>query len=111
VGQQIADRHNPSRQLKVNEDGSIDTNAVIIDSDGNTILSAFNTNDIEEASTTITYIGSENQTGAWYIKKIDTTSGNVFSHATVTNNAAYTTYDTAWAARASLVYANYGDVF
>lgn len=26
MGQQISDRYNPSRQLKVNEDGSIDTN-------------------------------------------------------------------------------------
>jgi len=31
VGEQISDRHNPSRQLKVNEDGSIDVNTTGID--------------------------------------------------------------------------------
>ena len=71
----------------------------------------YNTNDIEEASATITYIGLQDKNGNWYVKKIDTSSGNSFGHATIINNVSYTTYTTAWAARASLVYGDYGDVF
>ena len=117
MGEQISDRYNQSRQLKVNEDGSIDTNSL---NNGQVISSTnplpteiikYNTNDIEEVSSTICYIGSEDKNGNWSIKHIDTTSGAVFSYATVTNNDAYTTYDTAWTARASLVYENYGDAF
>lgn len=71
----------------------------------------YNTNDIEEASATLTYIGMEDKNGNWYIKKIDTSSGNSFAHATVTNNSSYTDYDTAWTNRATLTYENYGDAF
>lgn len=71
----------------------------------------YSTNDIEEASATVTYLGFENRDGDWYVKKIDTSSGNSFSHATVTNNSSYLTYDTAWAARGSLVYENFKEAF
>lgn len=73
--------------------------------------SEYVTNDIEEASATITYIGAENLAGSWYVKKIDTSSGTVFGHASVKNNSSYSTYDSAWTARASLTYQNFGDAF
>lgn len=73
--------------------------------------SRFNTNDIEEASSTVTYIGLESSNNKWWIKKIDTSSGNSFQHASVTNNSSYTDYDTAWTNRATLTYENYGDAF
>ena len=71
----------------------------------------YNTNDIEEASSTVTYIGMEDKNGNWSIKQINTITGAVFSYATVLNNVSYTTYDSAWTARASLTYENYGDAF
>lgn len=74
-------------------------------------LDKFQTNEIEEASATITYIGAENKAGTWYIKKIDTTSGTVFSHATQANNGGTTTYTTAWTNRASLTYGDYSEAF
>jgi len=105
------------RSWDINDDGSGKVNLFF---DGQYIGSTnplpindikYNTNDIEEASSTITYIGAEDKDGNWYIKKIDTTTGCVFSHATVKNNSGYTTYDTAWTARAGLTYQNYGDAF
>ena len=117
MAQQIGDRHNQSRQLKVNEDGSIDINTL---NDGQIISSTNplpvynikqNTNDIEEASSTITYIGTENKNGNWLVKKINTSSGASFSYATINNNSSYLTYDTAWTARAGLTYEKYGDAF
>jgi len=71
----------------------------------------YNTNEIEEASSTVTYFGMEDKNGNWLVKKIDTTSGAAFSYATINNNSSYATYDTAWTARNSLVYSNYGDTF
>jgi len=75
------------------------------------ITGDFNTNDIDQASATVTYIGQESATGAWYIKKIDTSSGNSFQHATEANNGSYTDYATAWANRATLTYEDYSEAF
>lgn len=87
-------------------------------SSGSTIITGsvsiedrFNTNDIEEASSTITYIGMEDKDGAWYIKKIDTTTLNEFKHATVLNNSGYTTYTNAWTNRAILIYSDFSGAF
>jgi hypothetical protein len=71
----------------------------------------WNTNEIEEASTTVTYIGMENSEGYWYVKKIDTASGAVFSHATAVNNDTVVSYADAWADRATLTYGNYSEAF
>jgi hypothetical protein len=68
-------------------------------------------NNIDEASATVTYIGAENSEGDWYIKKIDTTSGTSFTHATEVNNGSYTTYATAWTARTLLTYGAYSTAF
>jgi hypothetical protein len=78
---------------------------------GITSIDKFSTNDIVSASSTVTYIGMEESGGDWYIKKIDTSSGTSFGHATENNNSTYTTYATAWAARASLTYQNYSLAF
>jgi hypothetical protein len=91
-----------------------------VDSDGNEITPSnpkpvdtivYNTNNIDEASTTVCYIGMEDKNGSWSVKRIDTTSGASFTYATVKNNTSYLTYDTAWTARAALTYENYGDSF
>lgn len=69
----------------------------------------FGTNDIDEASSTITYIGTESFEGDWRIKKIDTSSGVNFTYATEKNNSDYNNYTDAWTARASLTYQDYKD--
>lgn len=71
----------------------------------------FSVNDIEEASATVTYIGMEDSSGSWYIKQIDTTTGTVFSHATVLNNAGVASYSAAWTDRATLTYGAYSTAF
>lgn len=71
----------------------------------------YTTNDIDSASSTITYMGMEDKDGAWYIKKIDTSTGTVFLHATITNNSSVTTYSDAWTARATLTYGDYKNAF
>lgn len=74
-------------------------------------LVEFNTNDIEEASSTVTYIGMEKADGTWCVKKIDTSAGNSFGYATVSNNPTRTSYTLGWTNRATLTYENYGVAF
>jgi hypothetical protein len=90
--------------------------AALVDSDRHVqvdVLStpSFETNDIEEASATVTYIGVESADGVWWIKKIDTSSGTSFGHASESTDPSYTTYSTAWTNRVSLTYGNYGEAF
>ncbi len=70
----------------------------------------FATNNIDEASETLIYIGKEDKDGAYLIKKIDTSSGTVITFATIVNNVAVTTYASAWSSRASLSYTNFAAV-
>jgi hypothetical protein len=74
-------------------------------------LSGFSTNNIDEASATLTYIGKEDGDGAWYVQKIDTSSGTAITYATLNNNAAVTDYTTAWTNRGTLTYNNYSTAF
>jgi len=85
------------------EDGNL------ADIKANTKLSG--TNDIDEASETITYIGKEDANGGWQIMKIDTTSGTAITYATAANNPGYASYATAWEARTMLTYSSYKDAF
>lgn len=62
------------------------------------------TRDIDSSST-ITYIGKKLNPIQYSILKIDETSNpTTFRYATNANNASYTDYASAWAARASLSY-------
>ena len=67
-------------------------------------------NDIEEAGN-ITYIGFENLDSDYFIQKIDSTTGKSIRFATIINNASKTSYSTAWAGRATLVYDTYSTAF
>lgn len=53
------------------------------------------------------YIGKVSADGRWLLMSYNAPTG-VMQYANVSNNAAYTTYAAAWAARASLTYAAYG---
>ena len=94
------------RRLKVDADGKLEISGVEIE-----IRDEFQTNDIEEASATVTYIGMEDASGEWYLKKIDTSSDTVFSHATELNNVGTSDYSTAWTGRAGLTYQDYSNAF
>jgi|DEB0MinimDraft_6_1074348.scaffolds.fasta_scaffold03321_4 hypothetical protein len=97
-------------QVDVTGDGKLEVNASVsatIDA----VVDKWNVNDIEEASTTITYIGQEEKDGDWYLKKIDTSSAAIFSHATATNNPSVLTYSNAWTSRASITYGDYSTAF
>lgn len=61
-------------------------------------------NDVENASATVTYVGSESVSGTYLIRKIDKTSGTQVRYATQLNNASVTTYTQAWTNRATLTY-------
>ena len=74
-------------------------------------IDVWNLNDIEEASTTVTYIGQEDKAGNWYLKKIDTSSNVAFGHATVTNNPTISSYGSAWAGRGTITYQDYSNAF
>jgi len=69
------------------------------------------TNNIDEASSTLTYVGKEDKDGVWAIQKIDTSSGTSITYATQTNNPTYTSYSNAWTNRTSLTYSAYKDAF
>ena len=70
------------------------------------------TNDVIDATATVSYVGKERADGAWWLLRLDATSGLEIRHATIANNALVTTYAAAWAARATtLVYGLYSVAF
>jgi len=73
--------------------------------------SRFATSDIDEASSTVTYIGKMDADGAWMVMKIDETTGTAFTYATVKNNPTLTTYALGWAARTTATYGTYAEAF
>lgn len=76
------------------------------------LLDKFSTNEIDQSTATTTYIGTEDKDGAYLIKKIDTSSGTVFTYASIALNPSVTTYAIAWAARATtLVYGTFNQAF
>lgn len=81
-----------------------------VDSEGSLHVETYKTNDVEEASATVTYIGSEKSAAGWMVQKIDTTTDTVMRYASVVNNPAVTTYAAAWTARATLTYDIYSEV-
>ena len=72
---------------------------------------AFGINDVATPSATTTYVGKSDKDGVWLVQKIDTTSGVSIGWASVTSNAGYLTYASAWAARASLTFGRYDEAF
>lgn len=72
---------------------------------------AWGTNDVDEASATVTYVGMERAGGEWVVKKLDTAAGTSIRYATITNNPGAGAYAAAWAARAGLAYGTYGEAF
>lgn len=74
-----------------------------------TSIAEYYTNDIEEASTTVTYVGKEKADGTWLLMKIDITTGTVIRYASEVNNALVTDYASAWADRATLVYETFAE--
>lgn len=74
--------------------------------------SRFNTSDIDEATSTVTYIGKMDADGAWLIMKIDeSTNPTAFTYATVLNNPTLTSYALGWAGRTTATYGTYAEVF
>ena len=76
-----------------------------------TAQTAFGINNVDTASATVTYVGKSDASGVWLVQKIDTSSGVAIGWASVTNNAGYLTYASAWAARASLTFGRYDEAF
>jgi hypothetical protein len=65
----------------------------------------YDTNDIDDAGSGITYIGKENVDGTYLIVKIDeSVNPTSFRYGYVGHNPLLVTYATAWASRATLTY-------
>jgi hypothetical protein len=75
--------------------------------------SKFNTNNVDGTSVTnFIYVGKEDASGTYQIKKIDLTSGYpTVTYASITNNPTYTTYSTAWTNHLTLTYSLYEIAF
>jgi hypothetical protein len=71
------------------------------------ILDGYYFNDLENA--TPLYQGKSDINSNWLVIEYDQTTGTI-RYANIGNNATYTTYDTAWAARATLVYDEFQDM-
>jgi hypothetical protein len=71
------------------------------------ILDGYYFNDLENS--TPLYQGKSDINSNWLVIEYDQTTGTI-RYANIGNNAAYTTYDTAWAARATLVYDEFQDM-
>jgi len=71
------------------------------------ILDGYYFNDLENA--TPLYQGKSDINANWLVIEYDQTTGTI-RYANIGNNATYLTYDTAWAARATLVYDEFQDM-
>lgn len=71
------------------------------------ILDGYYFNDLENA--TPLYQGKSDIDANWLVIEYDQTTGTI-RYANIGNNATYLTYDTAWAARATLVYDEFQDM-
>jgi hypothetical protein len=85
-----------------NADGSVPVTSLNINK--------FNVNNIKTVGL-VTYIGMEDKDGVYCIKKIDTTTDNVFTYATITNNPTIATYTLAWAGILTNTYSIYSGAF
>ena len=75
-------------------------------------LAKYETSDIDEATSTITYIGKMDADGVWLVQKIDeSTNPTAFTYATIKNNVTLTTYALGWAGRATNTYGTYQEAF
>lgn len=81
-------------RLTANSDGELATQQV----------KQFEMRNMIEASSTLTYIGKEKNTGEWLFLKLDSSSVLVKTYATVVNNPSVTSYADAYSAYASLTY-------
>jgi arabinogalactan endo-1,4-beta-galactosidase len=68
------------------------------------VLAGFESNDVDQVSSTLLYDGGEDPEGQWCIQKVDSTTGVSIRFATIKNNSTYTNYTDAWTDRASLNY-------
>ena len=68
---------------------------------GGGALDPYAVNDLD--GTDPLYIGKVTSAGVWLAQEYSTSAGTM-RYANLSNNAAYTTYPSAWAARASLTY-------
>ena len=90
---------------------TVDSSGNVIDSFGSSLLANYVTQGLDDTTTSnVTYIGQVKNDGAWLIKKLDETSGMIFTFANLSNNTTKTTYTLAWADRATLVYENFNDL-
>ena len=68
------------------------------------ILAPYALNNLEDAATM--YVGKALPDGRWLIQRFVTATGNM-DYANLSNNAAATTYASAWAGRAALTYGTF----
>jgi len=75
-------------------------------------LEPYETNNVDEVSSSLVYAGKEDKDGKWVIQKVQT-SGTVVSvsYATLLNNPGYGTYSAAWSNRTALTYGSYAEAF
>lgn len=68
---------------------------------GGSPLDPYPLNDLD--GTDPLYIGKATSSGVWLVQKYSTAAGTM-RYANLSNNAGYTSYASAWAARAALTY-------
>jgi len=84
-------------RVRVNGKGQIETSTT----------GSHQLNDLENASSTVTYIGDERVDGEWRVRRMTKTiSGLMLDYATIKQNASLINYSTAWSNRLTLVYAD-----
>ena len=68
------------------------------------ISSDYVLNDLDEASSTVTYLGKAKSDGTWLLVKLDSSSGLSMRYANNSNNSSVSSYSSAWSSRATLTY-------
>ena len=73
---------------------------------------SYYTNDIDESVADITYVGKQDETGKWFILKIDESGVTTeCKYASQTNNATVEVYSVGWTNRVALTYGTYDEAF
>lgn len=74
-------------------------------------ISGFNLIEHDDTSDPITYLGYQDIRGNWLIEKLDQTTTDKISYASIGSNPTKTTYALAWANKSTLNYGNYENIF
>ena len=74
-------------------------------------IPGFNLIEHDDTANPISYLGYQDLRGNWLIEKLDQTTTDKVSYATIGSNPTCENYTDAWINRVTLTYGNYENIF